>query len=105
MARKKAAEISNGEKSGESIAGYFRTIFKENPKLLKGRSNEELLRRWLTDHPEYNEVPPNVKSSLSNIKSVLRSKKRKGGRPRKTEEAPVLETVLIEVPEPDAIDL
>jgi hypothetical protein len=31
----------------ESIAGYFRKVFRENPKLLRSRSNEELLRRWL----------------------------------------------------------
>jgi hypothetical protein len=64
-------------KEQESVAGYFRKVFKENPKLLWGQSNQELLRRWLADHPGEKEVPDRVKWSLSNIKSVLRKKGRK----------------------------
>src|SRR4051794_28182770 len=30
----------------ESVAGYFRRLFDENPQLLKERSNEALLQRW-----------------------------------------------------------
>src|SRR5437867_12681617 len=75
----------------ESVAGYFRKVFKENPKLLKGKSNEELLRRWLADHPDHQEVPKKVKASLSNIKSVLRSKKRRRKAARWDEE-PAVET-------------
>src|SRR6266849_2253867 len=72
---------------GESISGYFRKIFEENPKLLKGRSNEELLKRWLADHPGQKEVPEKVKNNLANVKSVLRKKKRKkGGRPPQAEQ-------------------
>jgi hypothetical protein len=62
---------------GENVAGYFRQVFKENPKLLKERSNEPLFKRWLEDHPEYNEIPQNVKTGLQNIKSVLRKDKAK----------------------------
>jgi len=71
---------------GESTAGYFRKIFKENPGLLKERSNEKLLTRWLTDHADHTEVPETIKNNLSNIKSVLRSKKRKKAA-RRAEEA------------------
>lgn len=79
-ARKKA---TNGD---ETVAGYFRKIFEEEPKLLKGRSNDELLQRWLTDHPGEKEVPKSVKTGLANIKSVLRKKGRKGrGKPKATE--------------------
>jgi hypothetical protein len=28
-----------------------------DPELLKSRGNEELLRRWLQDHPGHTEVP------------------------------------------------
>jgi hypothetical protein len=71
----------NGAGPGdENVSGYFRKIFAENPKLLKGRSNAELLQRWLDDHPGFTEVPQKVKNNLANIKSVLRKKKRKGGR-------------------------
>ena len=31
--------------SEETVAGYFRKVFKENPKLLHGRSNQEVLDR------------------------------------------------------------
>jgi hypothetical protein len=83
MARpKKGAEprqSSNGT-AGETVSGYFRRIFAENPKLLKTRSNEEILNRWLSDHPGHDEVPTNVKQGLSNVKSILRSKRRRGRR-------------------------
>jgi hypothetical protein len=62
---------------GENTAGYFRRIFKENPKLLQGRSNEMILTRWLADHPDQTEVPQTIKNNLSNLKSIVRSKKRK----------------------------
>jgi hypothetical protein len=71
MAKKQSANNS------ESVAGYFRKIFKEKPKLLGERSNESLLKQWLADHRDHREVPDNVKASLSNVKSMLRSKKRK----------------------------
>jgi hypothetical protein len=83
MAKAKA-KGTNGtpapQSDGETVSGYFRRIFKENPMLLKERSNDELLRRWLADHPGYKEVPQTVKNNLANIKSVLRKKRRKGGR-------------------------
>jgi hypothetical protein len=77
MAKKRKPAASVPSSNGESIAGYFRKVFAEAPKLLKTRSNAKLLDRWLVDHPGAREVPDSVKSSLSNIKSVLRSKKRK----------------------------
>jgi hypothetical protein len=77
MAKKSKPAAQAPASNGESIAGYFRKIFAETPKLLKTRSNEKLLKRWLADHPDEKKVPDSVKSSLSNIKSVLRSKKRK----------------------------
>jgi hypothetical protein len=66
------------------VASYFKKIFKENPKLLRGRSNKELLERWLLDHPDEKEVPQKVKANLSNVKSVLRKQGRKAGRPKKS---------------------
>src|SRR5947207_2565186 len=104
--KRKATAGDNGQTSpGQSVAGYFRKIFEENPKLLKGKSNEELLRRWLQDHPGYSEVPVNVKNGLSNIKSVMRSKKRKRGRPKKTEQAMVLESATVQMPEAESADV
>src|SRR5262249_25043028 len=65
----------NGET--ESVAGYFRKVFRVNPRLLKERSNEELYRRWLADHPGHDEVPEKVKTGLQNLKSVLRARRGK----------------------------
>jgi hypothetical protein len=62
---------------GETVAGYFRKVFKENPAWLKERSNDKLLQKWLTDHPGKKEVPPPVKKGMAKIKGVLRSKKRR----------------------------
>jgi hypothetical protein len=45
--------------NGETTSGYFRRLFKENPKLLKGSDNSELFQRWLQDHPGHKEVPVN----------------------------------------------
>jgi hypothetical protein len=61
----------------ESVTGYFRRIFLENPKLLKTRSNDEMLRRWLADHPGETEVPNRVKVGMANAKSDLRKRLRK----------------------------
>jgi hypothetical protein len=63
--------------TGESVSGYFRQVFEENPKLLKSGSNQEVFRRWLEDHPDETEVPKKVKQILSNVKSILRSKRRR----------------------------
>jgi uncharacterized protein with von Willebrand factor type A (vWA) domain len=91
---KKAAKPAEAESepeaassgNGQSVMGYFRSIFKENPKLLKERSNEALLQRWLADHPGAKEVPDTVKKSLANTKSVLRKKAGKRGRPKQGEQ-------------------
>ena len=74
MAKKAAG---TGTNEGGSIASYFKAIFKANPKLLDTRSNDELLQRWLADHPREKEVPDRIKANLANIKSVLRKKKRR----------------------------
>jgi hypothetical protein len=63
-------------KSGESVQGYFRKIFDENPKLLRKRSNDELFQRWLKDHPGTSDVPTKVKQGLANLKSVLRNRRK-----------------------------
>src|ERR1700736_6658304 len=76
MAKKKSA-------GGVSISAYFKEIFVERPDLLDTRSNEELYARWLGDNPGHKEVPLNIKQGLSNIKSTLRNKPKKRGRPSK----------------------
>src|SRR5947209_4936632 len=79
MARKKsgAGNRSTNGAGGESVAGYFRKVFQEQPRLLHETSNQKLLDRWLADHPGQTEVPKSVKANLANLKSVLRSKQRK----------------------------
>jgi hypothetical protein len=86
MAKKKTSQDGhaiNGEggkldrDGAETTAGYFRKVFKENPRLLGVRSNKPLLARWLKDHPGTTEVPKSVKANLANVKSVLRSTQRK----------------------------
>src|SRR5262249_13183907 len=62
-------------------------VFKENPKLLKERSNEKILGLWLDDHPGMEVVPENVKNGLANLKSILRRKLGKRSRRRQEEQA------------------
>jgi hypothetical protein len=102
MAKNKAnVKGTNGppapQAEGESVSAYFRKIFEENPKLLKGRSNEELLKRWLADHPGHKEVPQKIKNNLANIKSVLRKQRRKGGG-RPNAEQPVVAVSAVASP-------
>jgi hypothetical protein len=73
VAKKRA---NNADAGGESIRGYFNRILRENPKLLKGRSNAELLKRWQDDHKSPDEIPHSVKVGLQNAKSALRSGRR-----------------------------
>jgi hypothetical protein len=82
-----AAPVIPPSGNGESVASYFRRIFEDNPHLLKERSNEALLQRWLADHPGHSEVPDRIKQNLANIKSVLRKKAGKRGRKPRVETA------------------
>jgi hypothetical protein len=72
---KKTGTMSSTD--GGSVASYFKAIFKENPAFLDSRSNDEILLRWLKDHPGEKTVPERIKGNLANVKSVLRKKKRK----------------------------
>jgi hypothetical protein len=53
------APAGRAKGNGETVSGYFRKIFAENPGLLDSRSNDELLQCWLKDHPGEPEVPRN----------------------------------------------
>ena len=88
-----AAAPAAGPKAaeGETVSGYLRRVFKEYPRLLGTRSNDEILGRWLQDHPGHKEVPERVRQILSNVKSVLRTKRRKkrsGGKAPAAEASP-----------------
>jgi hypothetical protein len=98
MARKKTTSYRGNEATTgeESVAGYFRQIFHENPKLLKSSSNAEVLQRWLEDHPGHREVPQKVKWGLSNIKSTLRSKRRRRKKTAAAEEVVVAVDTAVE---------
>ena len=87
MAKKKARRADNGQ--GESVSGYFRKVFDENPRLLESRSNDELFARWLKDHPDHSEVPEKVRQNLSNVKSVLRKHGRKTAHRAERESQPI----------------
>ncbi len=89
-----AAQPTSG--NVESVAGYFRPIFEQNPKLLKVRSNEELLQRWLDDHPGQTEVPERVKQGLANLKSLMR--KKAGQHSQKQRAEPARDTAAVAQP-------
>jgi hypothetical protein len=85
--RKKAspaeATKGNGATAGataqaepETLTGYFRRVFAAKPKLLRTRSNQEVLRRWQEDHPGQ-AVTEQIKAAMANAKSALRQKRKK----------------------------
>src|SRR5215813_12779059 len=79
----KTRKPDEAQQAGGSVSGYFKAILKENPSLLKSTSNEAIFERWLKDHPGEKEVPDRVKGILFNVKSKLRKRGAKRGRPRK----------------------
>jgi hypothetical protein len=83
---KKTTEASAPE---ESVSGYFRRLFEERPELLGSGSNKELFERWLQDHPGKRTVPNRVKNILSNVKSIVRKKRRKAGRKKAAQPTPI----------------
>jgi hypothetical protein len=93
----RATKATSASSTGDSqtVSGYFRKAFAENPSLLDSRSNDELLQRWLKDHPGETDVPRNVKVGLQNVKSVLRGKSR---RRRKAKTAATLATSQVSQP-------
>jgi hypothetical protein len=94
-----AAQQPNGQAGTETVAGYFRKLFDENPQWLKERSNQVLLDRWLQDHPDKKSVPERVKQNLANIKSVLRKQlRKKGGRKKKEAQPAEATTPPVQVP-------
>jgi hypothetical protein len=100
MARKQPPAPPN---AGASVAGYFRGVFRENPRLLKERSNAALFRRWLADHPGHETVPDTVKVGLQNVKGLLRRKLKRRGRPTQ-KERPAQEPLPGAAPAPDSLE-
>jgi hypothetical protein len=96
-----AADKANGSSTGqETVGGYFRRVFRENPAWLDGRSNAEVLKRWLADHPGEQEVPDRIKNIMSNVKSILRNKERQKPpkRPKTEKAAPTTPPVEVTSP-------
>jgi hypothetical protein len=90
MAKRKTSPVNSPTEQtngpGETTAGYFRQVFSEHPEWLAGKSNGDVLSRWLADHPGHAEVPEKIKQNLANIKSILRKQGRKKRGRRKKEQ-------------------
>jgi hypothetical protein len=93
-ARQTPAASANGNGT-ESVAGYFRKVFEENPRLLNERSNDKLYERWLADHPGHTKVPEKVRANLQNLKSVLRKLKGKRKPEREAAASPQAEAAPV----------
>jgi hypothetical protein len=64
---------------GESVMGYFKKKFRENPKWLKERSNHEVLELYRQDHnigPD-DVLSNKVKSGLANAKTLMKKRRRR----------------------------
>jgi hypothetical protein len=74
MARTKGRRKRKG-----GTSAYFRQIFSERPDLLHGTSNQELITRWMADHPNHKPIElRKAKANLANLKSLLRKEEREG---------------------------
>lgn len=98
------------QNGAETTSGYFRRLFREKPKLLVGRSNEVLLKRWLADHPGHTVVPQNVQKNLANVKGILRKKSRKWRKSKAVDSAlapvaAVTELKAVVKPAPKSLEL
>jgi hypothetical protein len=62
-----------------SKSSYWRNLFNQNPRLIRIRSNSTLREHWERDHPGQR-FDESWSQSLSNVKSSLRHKHKKGGR-------------------------
>jgi len=69
-------------KTGQpSKSSYWRKLFDHNPRLVRTRSNSALRDQWEKDHPGQH-FDQSWSQALSNVKSSLRHKHKKGGRPK-----------------------
>jgi hypothetical protein len=82
----------------ESTSGYFRRVFKENPQWIKASNNQEVMDRWLADHPGDREVPQKAKYILSNVKSKLRSMRRRNNAANEAPIATANSSIPVAVP-------
>jgi hypothetical protein len=87
------AKTRTKKSGGESVSGYFRKVFEEQPALLYSKSNQQLRERWLADHPGNTEVPRSVMQNLANLKSLLRKKYGKRRKPAARQEGDETATV------------
>lgn len=67
------------KRRGESIHGYFRNVFNENPDWIEIKSNDAVLARFQADHPR-KKINNRIKQNLANVKSLLRRDIREGKR-------------------------
>jgi hypothetical protein len=57
----------------ESVSGYFRRLFADNPNWLQSGYNNEIRAQWHKDHPGQ-EWTQKIQQSMSNVKSILRKR-------------------------------
>lgn len=69
----------------ESLFSYFKRIFRENPKWLRKKANDEVLQRYADDHPG-EEVNQRIRQNMANVKSQMRKKQGIGRRGKKRKE-------------------
>ncbi len=78
MARPKAQE--------GSVSGWFRALYRKEPKWLRIRSNAEVMQRWEAEHPGQ-KFGKQEQQALANVKSA--EKKRQGIRKKRGQKAAV----------------
>jgi len=67
----KARKVPEIPPFGESRE-YFTKFLTKNKTLLKKRGNQEIFKKWLADHPEFDSIPWDVAQALGAVKFHLR---------------------------------
>ena len=77
--------MARAKAEGESLRGYFIQLFRNNPDLVRNKSNAEVVQRWEKDHPGQ-KFSKSHQNALANAKTKVAKelgiRKRRGKRKR-----------------------
>jgi hypothetical protein len=88
--QRRASETVQAGRSPDDDVRYFRRLFKDQPELRNESANEQVVGRWLADHPGHAEMPEVARQALLLVKLTLARKAVRGeesSEPQPSEEA------------------
>jgi hypothetical protein len=77
--------MAKAKAQGESLRGYFIELFRNNPDLVRGKSNAEVVQRWEKDHPgerfskSHQNAMANAKTKVGKELGIRKRRKKRRG--------------------------